>query len=67
MRKKTDSPTVISTTLCCEEVDKDGRILRRFCVTLPGEYPTGPDTPAAGPDCAEKTPEREPPLPPAAD
>jgi len=33
------SSRVISTTLCCAEVDKDGRILRRFCVTMPGPYP----------------------------
>jgi hypothetical protein len=37
--------TIISTTLCVEEVDKDGRRLRSFCVTLPGAYPVSSGAP----------------------
>ncbi len=32
------SERVVSTTLCIEEVNAEGRTVRRFCVTVPGEY-----------------------------
>jgi len=36
---------VIETIVCVEERDKDGRTLRRFCVSVPGEYTSGSGTP----------------------
>lgn len=58
---------VASTTLCIEEVDKDGRVLRRFCVTMPGEYPrraAASQAPEA--DSATEATQGESPRPPAA-
>ncbi len=37
--------TVISTILCVQEVDKEGHVLRSFCVTRPGAYPASSGTP----------------------
>jgi hypothetical protein len=60
------SEHVSSTTLCCAEVDKDGRILRSFCVTMPGEYPRRAATPQAPEtDSAKEATQGESPRPPA--
>jgi hypothetical protein len=66
MKQETDSPTVPSTTLCGALVDKDGHKLRSFCITVPGPYPTSPDTPAPEADSAKEATQGESPRPPAA-
>ncbi len=48
--KKNDSERVLSTTLCVEQVDKDGHVLRRFCVTTPPEPGTMPPQSITSPD-----------------
>jgi len=65
--EQSGSERVVSTTLCCEEVDKDGRVVRRFCVTMPGEYPRHAATPQAPEaDSAKQATQGESPRPPVA-
>jgi hypothetical protein len=47
---------VIETILCCAQVDKEGRILRRFCITVPGPYPPNSGTPATSKEDAASSP-----------